>query len=97
MKYQYQMGGLFADIIEGVLEGAKKGYDENKEAEKKALQAKQDKAAAQGAAQSAKKEDKGIIDKLTDPIKKAAQQQASSDITKWAVIGIGLWLLLKRR
>lgn len=88
MRYQYQMGGAYAELIEGIIEGAKGVYDKNKEKKKQETAAK------------IEKQDKGkpgVVDSVLAPIKDAARQQAKTDITKWALIFIGIYLLTKGR
>lgn len=96
MKYQYQMGGVFAEVIEGVLKGGYGAYKKAQDDKKAEVDKKIATADSKAAAAAPKKDEKpGIIDRVTAPIKDAAKQQAKNDITKWALIYLGLWLLLK--
>lgn len=94
MRYQYKLGGLFEDIIEGVVRGGKDIYD--KEKERRTKDEEETKKKKEAADKGAKKPET-LLDKITSPVKDAAKKQASADIAKWAMIGIGIWLLLKRR
>jgi len=97
MRYQYKMGGLFSDIIEGVIKGGADAYQKNKQDEKAVVEKKRETADKQAESAGKKKEPEGLLDKLTKPVKDAAKQQAKNDITKWALVALGLWLLLKGR
>jgi hypothetical protein len=99
MRYQYQMGGIFEDVIEQVIKGAGGVYEGVKKRTAEDEQKLKDKkdAADKAAADKAKKPEEGLLDRLTKPVKDAAKQQAKTDITKWAIIFIGVYLLTKGR
>src|SRR5882672_10972546 len=78
MKYQYQMGGMFEDVIEGVLKGAGDIYTKEKERIKE--QEDKKRKTADDEATKKKKPDEGLLDKVMAPVKKAAEKKASSDI-----------------
>lgn len=95
MKYQYQMGGIFEDIIEGVIKGGAGVYDKEKTRQKEAADAL--KAKGEAADKKAAEKKDGLLDKITKPVQDAAKAQAKADITKWAIIIIGIYLLTKGR
>ena len=89
MRYQYKMGGVFEDVVEGVIKQAKDIVDKRDKEKKDKLE----QANKQG---NKKPEEKAnLIDTLTAPVKAAAKQQAKQDIAKWALIFFGLWFVLK--
>lgn len=97
MRYQYKLGGIYADLIEGVIKGGADAYQKNKEKKENAVKekiAKADKAAE--AAGKKKEPEPGLIDRITAPIKDAAKKQAQTDITRLALYGLVIWLLLKK-
>lgn len=97
VRYQYKMGGVFADIIEGVIKGGADAYQQNKAKKEEAVQKKIETADKGASATGQKKQpEPGLIDRITAPVKDAAKKQAQADIMKLAMYGLVLWLLLKK-
>ena len=95
MRYQYKLGGIYADLIEGVIKGGADAYQKNKDKKENAVKEKIAKADKEAAGKKQQPEP-GLIDRITAPIKDAAKKQAQTDITRLALYGLVIWLLLKK-